>query len=129
APIEMEQNLGVRAGSEHGAVPLQLRAQFAKIVDLAVEDDVSRNSLRGHGLVSRWTEIDDREPPMTETHVVTRSFPGPPVVRTALRERLEKAFDRRIQPCAHPACDATHETQCNVSTDRYEASSPVISLG
>src|SRR5262249_1227562 len=45
---------------------LELRAQFAEVEDLAVEDDRQPLIGEGHRLVTARRQVDDRQPPVTE---------------------------------------------------------------
>ena len=63
--VEVNDHLGVGLRREPMTLPLELDAQLAVVVDLAVEHEPNRAVLVRDRLVSRL-EIDDREPPETE---------------------------------------------------------------
>ncbi len=60
--VEMDEDLGVRVRRETVAAALQLTAQLAVVVDLAVLDDGDAAVLVGDRLVA-VLEVDDRESP------------------------------------------------------------------
>ena len=62
--IELQQHLGVGFAVELVALGLQLRAQFAVVVDFAVEGDREPAVGALHGLGATLRQVDDRQPPM-----------------------------------------------------------------
>jgi hypothetical protein len=57
--VEVQQHLGVGAGAEDVALRLQLAAQLAVVVDLAVEGDDELAVGTHHGLCAALAEVDD----------------------------------------------------------------------
>ena len=62
----MQQDLGVGLASENVALCLETAAQFAIVVNLAVEGDDQLAVGADHRLGAGVGEIDDREPPVPE---------------------------------------------------------------
>ncbi len=81
--VEMDEDLGVAVGGEPVPEPLQLLAQLAVVVDLAVLDDRDRPVLVGDRLVA-VLEVDDREAPGGKSHAV--GLEEPVAVRPAMDE-------------------------------------------
>ena len=72
AAEELEQHLGVAGSAQLEAVGLELGAQLAVVVDLAVEDDPAGAVVRRHRLVARRRGVDDRQAPRAQRDVVVR---------------------------------------------------------
>src|SRR6478752_6635285 len=79
----MEHHFGVTVCPEVMPGALQLVAQLAVVVDLAVLDDVERAILVGDRLVARL-EVDDRETPRGEGDVAVAELSE--AVRDAIRD-------------------------------------------
>ncbi len=90
APPGGEDHLGVARGAERETRLLQLAAQFAEVVDLAVEDDHCAAIGRMHRL-RRSGEVDDRQATMAEADPVIGPHPRP--VRPPVRERITHPLD------------------------------------
>src|SRR5438132_872921 len=78
--VGTQQYLGVRVAREAVAVANQRGAQFAEVVDLAVEDECDAGRPIAHGLAGS-VGIDDRQPPVAERHLLPVS-PGLKVIGT-----------------------------------------------
>src|SRR3981081_900940 len=76
---------GVAAGFEFLSVRFQFRAQFAMVVDLAVEDQYGVSVLAAHGLVARL-QIDDLK--AHGPHRNALRFVGALLVRTSMNQRV-----------------------------------------
>ena len=86
---ETQEHFGVAAGDEALAARLEIGAQGAIVVDLAVEHDAIAALRRGHGLRSAGPRIDDGETPVHEQDVGAlgvRRHPRAGAVRTAVSE-------------------------------------------
>jgi hypothetical protein len=90
------------------AVALELAAQLAVVVDLAIADQHDR----AIGVVQRLPaagQVDDREAPMAECHEIVMM--DSLAIRAAMGECIQhpphRAVARRI--IIHDACDAAHE--------------------
>jgi hypothetical protein len=90
------------------AVALELAAQLAVVVDLAVTDQHDRASCVLQRLPAAG-QIDDRQAAMAECHeiVMIDAF----TVRAAMRQRVQHAAHRDVarRIDTHNACDAAHE--------------------
>ncbi len=94
----VDDRLGVAAGLEAVALPLQRRPQRREVVDLAVERDDDRAVLVLHRLVA-GDEIDDRQPAVAERDLlrgpvgVAAAFAAPftRAVGTAVRDLRQHA--------------------------------------
>src|SRR5260370_26908525 len=77
--------LGVAAGFEFFSVRFQFRAQFAVVVNLAVEDQDGVSVLADHGLVAR-VKVDDFEAhgPQRDNRRFIRAL----LVRTSMNQRI-----------------------------------------
>ena len=103
-----EQHLGVRRAAEADAGVFQFAAQLGKIIDLAIVGHDIAPARRGHGLVTRLPEIDDREASVGEADPVFRIDPDPIAIRPAMGDRqshgvgdpLQRGFtfDARTRP-------------------------------
>ena len=88
-----QQHLAVGLGAEGVAARRQLGAQFAEVVDLAVEDQRRAAVGAAHGLVAGRCEIEDRQPPEGQADRPAREPPG--VVGAAVAQAVAH---RREQP-------------------------------
>ena len=93
--IEMQQDLGIRAGAEDAAPSLEAVAQLPEVVDLAVEgDDVlavgAEHRLRGCG-----GEIDDGEATVPEADAAVLGDPLTHAVGTARGHMIARAGELR----------------------------------
>ena len=93
--VEVEDDLGVARRLEAVAAPLEVAAQLAMVVDLAVENDPRRAVLVPHRLVAA-REIDDRQAPHGEADLAHDHLAL--VVGTAVG-------DRRVHPAERLALD------------------------
>src|SRR6185312_14452111 len=97
---EIDQDFGVAAGEEAAADLLELGAQLAIIVDLAIEGDGPAARRIAHRLRPGRTDIDDGETPMTEHDRAIARRPEPIAIGTAATLMLvqpgdDGAVDRR----------------------------------
>src|SRR5437870_2541600 len=72
-----QQDFRVRLGSEIVAFGCELRAQFAIVVDLAVQRDYKTAISRQHRLMARTARVDDRQAAMTETNSMAVTIDRP----------------------------------------------------
>ena len=89
--VEMEHHFGVAVRPEAVPGALQLGAQLAEVVDLAVLDDDGGAVLVRDRLVARL-EVDDREPPRGEGDVAVAELPE--AVRAAMNQRPAHLCER-----------------------------------
>lgn len=91
-----EQHFGVGMAAPRGRASdaLELRAQFAVVVDLAVEDHHVAAARRRHRLPAVHRQVDDREPPVTERDPGRRIDPQALCVRSAMREARRHPRER-----------------------------------
>ena len=81
-----QHHLGVRVPPEGVALPLQLRSQGAKVVDLAVVGQHVAAAGRDHWLVSSGAAVDDREPAVGQRDARLGVRPQARVVGAPVRE-------------------------------------------
>ncbi len=83
-----DQHLAVGVAAPRRCAPctLEFRAQFAMVVDFAVEDDDVATARGCHRLSAVHRQVDDREPPVAERDAGLRIDPDPLPVRPAMRE-------------------------------------------
>ncbi len=82
--VSGEDHLGVGLAAEGVAARLEIAAQLAEVVDLAVQRYLQPAIRVDHRLVARRGQIDDGETAVTEANVAIRRAPGPNVVRPAV---------------------------------------------
>ena len=80
----LQEHLAVARGTERAAARLEPRAEFAEIVDLAVEDQNVAAAVRVHGLGGGIGQVQDGKPDVAQSDlalgVFERAAPiGPPV--------------------------------------------------
>src|SRR6185436_4063144 len=93
--IEMRQDFGIRRAVENVAAGLELRAQFAIVINLSVEDDRDALVFVIGGLLSGH-QVDDRQPAHAERDTVTNDITFG--VRTAMKHPVA----HRAQQLARP---------------------------
>ena len=86
-----QQHFGVAAGREALAARFERPPQLAVVVDLAVEHDLVAAVGRRHRLRAGRTGIDDRQTGVHQQRVLRRRAPHAAAVRTAVRERGDRA--------------------------------------
>ena len=86
-----QDDLGVGVAAETVSLRLQLPAQVAEVVDLAVEDHHEPAGGRGHRLMAVGREVQDREAAEAQRHSRPGVGPGSAVVRPAVRDGLDHA--------------------------------------
>ena len=110
--IRLEDDLAVRVGVELPAKRLELGAQLAEVVDLAVVDEVDPAIRRVHRLVPVH-EIDDLEPAHAHARGVGHDVAT--AVRAAMgqyvRHRLEEGPRGRAEVTRNPAHHAHHRAE------------------
>ena len=112
ALVQRDDDFAVAVGQEAVAVALELAAQLAVVVDLAVADQPDR----AVGVVQRLLsagQVDDRQPAVSERD--ERIVIDPFAVRPAMGQRIQHAphgeVARRVGPVGvgiDDACDAAH---------------------
>ena len=55
------------------AIQFEFRAEFAKVVDLAIEDNLVAGGGIAHGLVAEWREVDDGQTCVSKTELAPGS--------------------------------------------------------
>jgi len=107
----MQDGFGVAVRAVAVAGGFQGRAQSGVVEDLAVEDDLGRAVLVGHGLVAAG-QVDDAEPAVSEGG--RRVQPDAAVVRSAVAEDVrhspEDGFGAGIKPSLDEPRDAAHRS-------------------
>jgi hypothetical protein len=92
--VAAQQHLGVGVARELAAQALELGAQLAEVVDLAVEGEREARGEVAHGLRGA-DRVDDREAPVAEQHLVSgrgrAEFDAALAVGPAMRHRIEHA--------------------------------------
>ena len=101
--VEVHERLGIARGPQLVALLLQLRAQVAVVVDLAVEDGDDRAVLVEDRLVAAG-EIDDAQTARAERDAVVRE------VALAVGPAMD-------DPIRHPADESLVALRANVSDD------------
>src|SRR5207302_39141 len=103
-----QQHLRVAAGGEPAAARLQLAAQVAEVVDLAVEDEGDGAVLASHRLLA-GDEVDDRQTCHPECRLAIQIAAG--VVGAAVLEDLQHRVEDLAVAAARadPAGDAAHQ--------------------
>src|SRR5438067_6015248 len=129
--IGPQQHLGIGIALELQAVELELAADLAEVVDLAIEGEREAGGLVAHRLV-RAVRIDDREAPVAEGHAVfaargeERAAAG--AVGATVRERIEhwdeRALIRRMPTRGDPTGDTAHDLGGRLGS-AHGAESPV----
>ena len=110
----LHDDLRVRPAAEAGAAPLELGAQIAVVVDLAVEDAGVASVARQHRLAARRGNIQHRQPAETERDATLRVGPAPRIVRATMDKRGGHARHCRIEHIriaggwSEPADEAAH---------------------
>ena len=93
--IAVNNDFSIGMGAEGVSGGNQLRAQFLKVINLAVEGDPDGFIFIAHGLMPRGGKIDDRKPAVLQAHpdgaVGQCEILEPSVVRTAVME-FQPAF-------------------------------------
>ena len=103
--IRMQHDLGVRGGVERVAGGLQLPAQLAEVVDLAVVDDLESPIVHRHRLVA-VLEVDDAETAKPERRRAVLVVAV--VVRTPMAQRLGHRREERAVRRAPEPRDTAH---------------------
>ena len=93
----LDQNLGVGMSPEAAPARLELWAEIAGIVDLAVIGDDAGAAARHHRLRARRRKIDDGEPRMAERDAGLGVRPHAMRVRPAMVERRRHGAAERFQ--------------------------------
>lgn len=90
-PVAVEQDFGVAVGMENAAGALQLLAQFAEVVDFAVEDQYAAAGGVDHRLIARGAQVEDGQPPVAEQNAPVGGSPLSVGVGSALAHGLAQA--------------------------------------
>ncbi len=86
---KMQQHFRVRGRFENMPARKQFRAQFAVVVNFAIEYDTQRTVFVGHRLFAGGGEIDDLQAPKPQRDA--RVMPEPRRIRPAMRQALRRA--------------------------------------
>ena len=107
--IGFEDDFSVALREKAIALGRKLGAQFAKIVDAAVEDDGEAEFRIDHRLLRCGGKIDDAEPAMTERHAILRECAAGvrPARPHLLRHRRERTA-RNVAIKRHLTANAAH---------------------
>src|SRR5688572_23530266 len=107
--VEVDDRFGVTAGLKRVAAALEIAAQLAVVVDLAVEDNPDRPVFVRDRLMTAF-EVDDAQAAHAERHAIAEIDPF--VVRTAVHDRGAHAADIRLgyrgSIPAHDSGNAAH---------------------
>ena len=103
--VEMDDDLGVALRPELMSLGDQLAAEFAVVVDLAVEDDVVAAGFVAHRLAAAG-EVNDAQPLVEERGRVV--LVGALVVRPAMADRRAHPLGGLAVPRPDPAADSAH---------------------
>jgi hypothetical protein len=101
----VEHHLGVARGVKGVSRRFQLRAQLAKVVDLAVVDDLQLAVVHRHRLAA-VREVDDAEPAESERRDGILEMPV--IVRTSMPERLGHRLEQGPVGCPPEARYPAH---------------------
>lgn len=85
-----QDHLGIPIGVELCPARSQFAAQFAVVVDLAIEDD-HRPAITGMHRLRRSGQVDDRQTPMAQRHARRRPYPA--AIRPAMDKGIAHPFD------------------------------------
>ena len=115
--IGAQQHLGVGVALEAIAALVEIGAQLAEVVDLAVERERDARGLVAHRL-ARAVRVDDGEAPVAEHHAMAaagdaiahHALAVGPAVRDRVEHRGHRRVLRRVARRRYPACDAAHGT-------------------
>src|SRR5439155_16619847 len=91
--VSVEENLGVRAGTERIPAPAQLVAQLDVVVYLAVEGDDERPVGARHRLPT-LREVDDRQAPVSQEETVV--VPVGPLVRPPVPQVVDQPREEAV---------------------------------
>jgi len=118
--VEPEKHLGV-AGRQEAVPPLHEESpDLLEIVDLPVEGEGDFAVFTHHGLRRRIRQIQDLQPPVTETDVPADTRPSP--VRAAVRERIRQTIEEcRLYRRAVEMDDTRDSTHGASITDEQKA--------
>src|SRR5262245_59264569 len=103
--VRLQDHFGVAPRAEDAPLRLERRAELAKVVDLAVEDDPVAPGRIAHGLLARH-QVDDRQPRHPEPDVVGRVDSR--VVGSAVLEEPEHRGQQLARGRSDVAGDAAH---------------------
>ena len=104
--VKMHKHFGVARRAKAMSARFEIAAQFAMIVDFAVEDNPNRAVLVCHWLIA-GREINDAEARVPQNHA--RILMDARTVGTAMRERVAHRFDDcAIRLLAYHSTDAAH---------------------
>src|SRR5437667_7550323 len=103
--VEVDDNLGIRAGVKTMTFLLELGTKDGEIVDLAVEDDPDRAIFVKDGLMSA-VQIDNAKTPHTESYAIFDIYAL--VIRTTMHDLLAHAMNGFFidSKCLIRACDS-----------------------
>ena len=90
--VGVDDGFGVGLGAEAMAAGLELAAELAMVVDLAVEDDPDRAVFVGHRLLAAGP-VDDRQAPVTEAR--PRGVKVAAAIGSAMVQPVGHRFDGR----------------------------------
>ena len=99
--IKMDQHLGVRSRAKAISLRLELAAQRAMIIDLAIADDDNLPIRAPHRLSAKLGKLDDRQPPVTKPDPAIGRVPLPETVRPACRHVVAHATELRMIHAGH----------------------------
>ena len=109
-PVRGQQHFRVAARSEAMAQRTQLLAQLDEVEDLAVEDDGAAAVLGVHRLVTKWRQVQDRQPAKAKRDGAGDRTPG--VVRATMDDALQHAVQgiagRRTAAQADDRSESAH---------------------
>ena len=134
--VRVQDHLGVAPRSEPTPPGLELSAQLAEVVDLAVEDDPVPSGGVAHRLPAGY-EIDDRQPRHPETDIAGGMDPR--VVGPSVLEEPEHRGQELARGRADVTGDAAHQgvhtadgataTAPSLTSRRSASTRPVVRAG
>ena len=86
--VEMQQHLGVGVGAKHAPLGFELAAQFAVVVDFAVERDAQPAISAEHRLGAGIGKVDDGQAPVRQADALVIRDPQAGAVRPAFEHGL-----------------------------------------
>lgn len=84
--VKVEEDLGIGVSAEIQTLGFALGAEFAEVVDFAIEADDVAFVVADHGLVASGREVKDRQACVGESSAGCRMGPKAEIIRSAVEE-------------------------------------------